>query len=165
MASTRSTASVSSRSKVVLTVCTAASIPEICPPHIWRLPETSWMSGFTTHNTALAIIRCVVSPMPIGRIPGFLSRAISLQARRGEIDLGSMYEVQILLATRAREWQSSFDTPLKDVHSLLHPCASIPDGPADPEVFMVAEQITLASIDSKIMGCTSWARDWRIQFA
>ena len=26
---------------------TAASIPEICPPHIWRQPEASWMSGFT----------------------------------------------------------------------------------------------------------------------
>ena len=75
-----------------------------------------------------------------------------------------MYEVQILLATKAKESQSSLDSLLKDVHSLLYPCASIPDGPADPEVFMAAERITLASIDSKMIGCTSWGGDWRMQF-
>ena len=123
------------------------------------------MSGFTTNSTALAIIRRTVSPMPIGRTPGFLSRAISRQARRGEIDFGSTYEVQILLATRAKEWHSSLDAPLKDVHSLLHPCASIPDGPADPVMFMAAERMMLASIDSKMTGCTSWMGDWRMHSA
>ena len=39
--------------------------------------------------------------MSIGR-PPFLSKAINQQARRGEIDFGSKYVVQILLATRAR---------------------------------------------------------------
>ena len=73
----------------------------------------------------MAIIRRAVSPMPIERTPGFLSRAISRQARRGEIDFGSTYDVQILLATEAREWHSSLDAALKDVHSLLHPYASI----------------------------------------
>ena len=33
--------------------------------------------------------------------------------------------------SRAKEWQSSLDVPLKDVHSLLHPCASIPERPSD----------------------------------
>ena len=113
------------------------------------------MSGFTIDSTALAIIRRAVSPIPIGRIPGFLSRAISQQSKRGEIDFGSTYEVQILLATRAKEWHSSLDPPLKDVHSLLHPCASLPDGPADPVVCMAAEQMTLVSIDSKMTGCVS----------
>ena len=155
VASTRSTASVSLDSKAVLTACTAASIPAICPPHIWRQPEASWMSGFTTDSTALAIIRRAVSPMTIGQTPGFLSKAISRQARRGEIDFWSTYAVQILLATKAKEWQSSLDAPLKDVHSLFHPCASIPDGPADPVMFMAADRIALASIDSKMMGCTS----------
>ena len=87
-ASTR-IASFSSESKAVLTACTAASIPEICPPHIWRQPEASWMSGFTIDSTALAIIPRAVFPIPIGRTPGFLSRAISWQAKRGEIDFGS----------------------------------------------------------------------------
>ena len=89
--------------------------------------------------------------------PGFLSRVISRQPKRGEIDFGSTYEVQILLATRAKEWHSSLDLPLKDVHSLLHPCASMSDGPADPVVCMAAERMTLVSIDSKMMGCVSWA--------
>ena len=103
--------------------------------------------------------------MPIGRTPGFSSRAISRQARRGDIDFGSTYEVHILLATRAKEWHSSLDAPLKDVHSLLHPCASIPDGPAVPVIFIAAVRMTLASIDSKITGCTSWGGDWRMQLA
>lgn len=93
--------------------------------------------------------------MPIGRTPGFLSRAISRQARSGEMDFGSTCEVQSLLAVRAKERHSSLDAPLKDVHSLLQPCASIPEGPADPVVFMAAERMTLASIDPKMMECTS----------
>ena len=103
VASMRRTASVSLESKAALTACTAASIPAICPPHIWRQPEASWMSGFATDITALAIIRRAVSPMPIGRTPGFLFRAMSRQARRGERDFWSTYDVHILLATRARE--------------------------------------------------------------
>ena len=38
LASTSSMASFSFRSKVDLTACTAASIPEICPPHSWMQP-------------------------------------------------------------------------------------------------------------------------------
>ena len=45
----------------------------------------------------------------------------------------STYEVQILLATMVKEWQSPLDSLLKDMHvhtcSLLRPC--IPYGPAD----------------------------------
>ena len=110
----------------------------------------------------LSAMQC--PPIPIGRTPGFLSRAISRQAKRGEIDFGSTYEVQILLATRAKEWHSSLDLPLNDVHSLLHPCASMPDGPANPVVCMAAERMTLVSIDSKMTGCVSWGGgDWSIQ--
>ena len=58
-----STTSVSLESKAVLTACTAASIPAICPPHIWRQPEASWMSDFVT---ALAIMCRAVSLMSIG---------------------------------------------------------------------------------------------------
>ena len=46
--------------------------------------------------------------------------------------LGSTNDVQILFATKARELHRSVDAPLKEVHSLLHPCASMPDGPATP---------------------------------
>ena len=83
--------------------CIAALVPAICPPHIWRQPEASWMSNFTTDINALTTIRHAVSPMPIGRTPGFLSRVISWQARKGERDFRLTYDVHILLATRARE--------------------------------------------------------------
>ena len=73
---------------------TAASMPDISSPNIWTQPEASWMSGFITDSTTLAkICRCAVSPMPIGRTPGFLSRALSRQARRGDKDFGSTYDV------------------------------------------------------------------------
>ena len=72
LASTKSAASLSSESKAVLTACTAASIPEICPPHNWRHPEESWTSALTADSTALAMIRRAVSPMPMGRTPGLV---------------------------------------------------------------------------------------------
>ena len=92
---TRSTASVSLESKAVLTARTATSMPDICSPNIWTQPEASWMSGFFTDSTTLAkICRCAVSPMPIyWSDTGFLSRAINRQARRGDIDFGSTYDV------------------------------------------------------------------------
>ena len=117
------------------------------------------MSGFASDNTALAIIRRAVSPMHIGRIPGFLS------GQKGDRDFGSTYDIHILLATWAREWQRSLDAPLKDVQSLLQPCASKPDGPAEPVMFVAAEQMAVALIDSKTMECTSWGGDGRIQLA
>ena len=52
------------------------------------------------------------------------------QASRGEIDFGSTSEVQ-----------RSADAPLKEVHSRLQSCASRPDGPADPEILIVAERM------------------------
>ena len=163
LASTKSAASL--ESKAVLTACTAASIPEICPPHNWRHPEASWTSDLTTDSTALAMIRRAVSPMPMGRTPGLLSRAMRRQASRGEIDFGSTSEVQILLAVDASALHRSADAPLKEVHSLLQSCASRPDGPADPEILIVAERMALASIDSKITGCTSEGAEGRIQSA
>ena len=73
------------------------------------------MSGFITHSTALAIICRTVAPTPIGQTPGFLSRVISWQAKRGEMDFRSTCEVQILLATRAKENDRSLEAPLRDV--------------------------------------------------
>ena len=89
LASTSSTASFSSKVKADLTACTAASIPEICPPHNWMQPVAAWTSGRMVCRTALAMMRLAVSPMPIGRTPGCLSRAINRQARNDDTDLGS----------------------------------------------------------------------------
>ena len=41
------------------------------------------MFGLATIKTALAIILLAVSPMPIGRMPGFLFNAIRRQASKG----------------------------------------------------------------------------------
>ena len=78
------------------------------------------MSGRMVHRTVLSMIRLAVSPMPMGRTPGCLSRAINRRAKKGDTDLGSTYDVQSLLATWARAEQSAVDAPLKAVHSRLH---------------------------------------------
>ena len=72
------------------------------------------------NRTALAIIRLAVSPMPMGRMPGCLSKAISRQASRGDKDLGSTYDVQSLLATWARAEHRPAEALLKAVQSRLH---------------------------------------------
>ena len=43
-------------------------------------------------RTALAMMRRAVSPIPIGRTPGRLSRAIRRLASRGLIAVGSTYD-------------------------------------------------------------------------
>ena len=51
----------------------------------------------------LAMIRLAVSPIPIGRTPGFLSSAMRRQDKRGAILAGSTRSVHSLCAVRARE--------------------------------------------------------------
>ena len=52
---------------------------------------------------------------------------------------------------------------MKDVHSLIHRCASIPEGPAAPVMRMAGERIVAALIDSKMTGWGSMGGDCRIQ--
>ena len=124
--STRRTASLSSFSKAVRTACTAASMPEICPPQSWEHPMASCMSGFAIERTALVMMHLAVSPIPIGRTPGLLSNAIKRHARVGAIISGSKKGVQILLVVIASELHISSESPWKEVHIHLHQCASIP---------------------------------------
>ena len=123
------------------------------------------MSAFTKDSTALAIIRLAVSPMPMGRTTGFLFRTMRQQASRGEMDFGSTNEVQILVEVEASVLQRSREAPLNEVHILLQPCASMPDGPADPVILRAAERMTLASMNSKITGCASLGAEGRILLA
>ena len=51
-------------------------------------------------------------------------------AMSGAMVAGSTSSVQRRYAGKAREWQSSKDAILNEVHSLLHPSASRPEGPA-----------------------------------
>ena len=90
--------------------------------------------------------------LPIGRTPGFLSRAMSLHAMRDETLDGSTRHVQRRLAVAAKEWQSSSEVDLKEVHNLFHPMASKPDGPALPSARRVASLMQWASRESKITG-------------
>ena len=111
-ASTNKIPSVPSSAKISLIEWTAASQPARWPAHNWRQPEASMTSCFTTRKTALAMIRLEVSPMPMGLTPGFLSRAIKRQFKRGCKASGSVKEVEIRFATRANEWQRSEEAAL-----------------------------------------------------
>ena len=74
----------------------------------------------------------------------------------GAILVGSTSSVQRRFAAKAREWQSSEDGDLKEVHILLHPSASRPEGLAHPLVCSAADLIMAASSDSnRTAGCTS----------
>ena len=66
-----------------------------------------------------------------------------------------MSGLQRCLATRAKEWQSSKNGDMKEVHSLLHPSASRPEGPVASLVFSTADLIMAVSRDSKSTWWTS----------
>ena len=87
--------------------------------------------------------------MPMGWMPGFLSRAMRWQAMSGAILAGSTISVLRRFAVKARERQGSDEAALKDVHSLLHARASRPEGPAAPLVGSAAYLIASVSFDSK----------------
>ena len=94
------------------------------------MPAASMRSPLVANRTAFAMIRLGVSHIPMGLTPGHLSRAIRRQASRGEMPLGSTKVVQRRLAMAANAWHKSWEADLKEVQSLLHPCASMPEGPA-----------------------------------
>ena len=62
-----------------------------------------------------------VSPILMGWTPWFLSRAKQRMVISGAMLAGSTSSVQRHFATMAREWQSSRDADLGEVHSLPHP--------------------------------------------
>ena len=67
------------------------------------------------------MILLTTSPTPIGRTPGFLSKAISLHAVKEDRPSGSTYSVQILLGIIAMLLQRSDEALEKDVHILRRP--------------------------------------------
>ncbi len=64
------------------------------------------------------------------------------------------------LAKREMEWHKSCEAVWNDVHNLLQQWASSPDGPAAPLVERDADRMELASILSKITGCTVGGSRW-----
>ena len=150
-ASTIRTASVSSEVRQALMKCMAASTPAA---QSWVLPAESCRSSLITVRMAFDTILLVVSQIPIGLIPGHLSSAINLHAKKGERESGSTNEVQSLRASIAREWQSSWEAEWKEVHRRLQLWASRPDGPAEPLVLSAADLIVPASTLSNRTGWT-----------
>ena len=104
----------------VCTAWTAASVPDSWPPQSCWEPTASWMSPLVILSTALAMIRLATSPIPMGRTPGFLLRAIRRQAMSGEMLLGSARLVQRCFATAVRDTHRSLEADLNEVHNLLH---------------------------------------------
>ena len=124
------------------------------------IPDPLWLVSFRNINMsclvvfkmALAMMRLVVSPILIGWTPGFLLRAIRWLAISGATIAGSTSSVHSRRAVAAREWHSSEDADLNDVHSLLQLSASTPEGPAAPLVHKAADMIIPASRDSNRTG-------------
>ena len=67
----------------------AASVPPIWPAQSWTDPAVFCTSVLMTLRMAFAMMRLAVSQMPIGRTPGFLSKATSLHAIRADMPRGS----------------------------------------------------------------------------
>ena len=93
--------------------------------------------------------------MPIGRMPGHLSSAMSRQTTEADSPLGSTKLEHIHLPMAATALHRSTDVDLKEVDMRFHAAASNPKGPAAPSVLMVVLRIVGPSIFSKRMGWSS----------
>ena len=92
------------------------------------------MSSVMVIAMALPMISQTVTPMPMGRTPGHLSRATSLQAPKADSPPGCTKQVLSRLATAARVSHNSVESDLNEVQSRFHAAASKPDGPAAPSI-------------------------------
>ena len=104
---------------------------------------------------AFPMILRTVSPIPMGRTPGHLSRAISLHATNADSQLGSTKQVQSRLATDASMLHISVEAVLNEVHSLFHKAVSKPDGTAAPSILRAVLRMSWPSILSKVIRCGS----------
>ena len=117
---------------------------QLHPPH--QLP--------TTFRMALAMILRGTSPMPIGLTPRHLSSGTKRQATNALIPSGLTSLVARRQPTQASAAHRAEEADLKEEQSLLHACASNPDGPAAPLVCRVVCFIMSASRLSKMIGLT-----------
>lgn len=91
------------------------------------------MSDFNRFRTDFPTIRHRVSPMPIGIMPGFLSKGMSLSDVKG-----SMNSVHKRRVITAMEWHMLFYTVPKGLEQSIrgHMSESMPDGSAEPFAFL-----------------------------
>jgi len=97
---------------------------------------------------ALTMMCLAVSPIPMGRTPWFLLRAMRRLGISGAMLAESTNSVQRRFASMASEWQSSKDSDLKEVHNLLHPSTLKREAPPAPLVCKAVDLIKVASGDS-----------------
>ena len=105
-------------------------------------------------STAFAQIRRGISPIPRGLVPGFLSSATPLLARKASRTFRLTAELHSLLVHAAMASQSSREASPKAVSWSCQCLASPPDGPAPPLDFRTAFLIASPVISSKTASCT-----------
>ena len=119
--------------------CTAASTPLRAPPQVCIGPVTFCISPLKFCNNVAVTIILSISPIPNGRIPGFLSSSIILHDRKGRIGALSMFVVASLrvnLASAPHKLLHRFPK-LSEHRILFASCAFKPLGPAPPLLFRV----------------------------
>jgi len=97
--STNSRHSLLSSSKLFLTSCIAASMPDSSPAHVCSVPTACVMSSFGSPVIVLPMIRHRHSPTPTGLMPlSFFFSGTSLHARRVDMESCGMVSVARCLA-------------------------------------------------------------------
>ena len=106
------------------------------------------------------MIRRRISPIPMGRIPGFLLSAISLQATNLEMVLGSTKVVHSRQVILAKAWAKASDSRWKVLlhNKRAHNASVIPLGPVPPLVVEADLRIASMSMLSNSAGSTLGAR-------
>ena len=82
---------VSSALYMSFSTCIAASAPPFNPALTCKCPTAICLSAVRTQHIAFPMIRRRISPIPIGRTPGFLFRGISRHETYGSNTSGSIY--------------------------------------------------------------------------
>ena len=90
--------------------------------------------------------------MPIGLIPGHLSKATSRQATKEDRPRGSTKDVQIRLASEATASQRLPEADLNEQQRRFHAAVSSPGGPAAPSILSAVLRINSPSILSYSIG-------------
>ena len=118
-------------------------------------PTALTTSPFKNLATVFPIILRRVSPMPIGRNPGFLFNGIRRQASKDSNESSSWdSEHSVLVSFAIEEHRSDGSVPKQfDVKIRRHPSPSKLKGPAPPLVFSADCRIISESISSNRTGC------------
>ena len=114
--------------------CTAVSTPLRASPQVLIAPDALCVSPLKFCINAAVTIHLDISPIPTGRIPGFLSSPIVLHDRKGTIGAISVFVVASLRVNLARAPHNSLHrfSKLSEHRILFGPCAFKPLGPAPP---------------------------------